>query len=314
VSTLLCITNSLDGVRPCTVRGLHLSTCDGRNTHGGECVGCLPRPAETGILCRSCWERFREAMKVAVDLITHCRSIERGPQSIDGRRTTTVTQPSYPQSWQQADALWMRLAGILVANAADRSLPTPKFPYWTGLAIGFSFSASLDRVAAAVMQVVYDVETEPENIVARIGGAEAAVRFYRDVQTALARYPLEEDPKPVPHLKCRNCKQLSMETRPPLDYEEPLVYKCNRPGCGAEYDPQMKEWDLRLYRTELEDAMRSTVEEAVGLIHVAGHSATYDLYDLTAECDRCGVTVLQRIQTQWYPNTTPCAGENEVAA
>lgn len=314
MSTLLCITNGLDGVRPCTIRGSHLSTCDGRNTHGGECAGCLPRPAETGILCRSCWERFNDALDISVDLITHCRSIERGPQSIDGRRTQTVTQPSYPQSWQEADTLWKLLAGILVAHAQDKNLPTPKFPHWTGLTIGFSFSASIDKVATAVKHAVYDIETNPEDIVARAGGAEAAIRFFRHIQTALARYPIEEAPVKIPYLRCRNCKKFTMRTRPPLEHEEPLMYLCENPGCGAEYDPQMKEFDLRLYRVEIEDTMRATVEEAVILIHDAGHTATYDLYDISADCNRCGVTVLQRIQTQWYPNTTHCAGESEAAA
>ena len=57
----VCITNTgLLGVRPCTMSGEHRVTCpdhEGWAERPGACRGCLPRLAEVGHLCRSCYER-----------------------------------------------------------------------------------------------------------------------------------------------------------------------------------------------------------------------------------------------------------------
>lgn len=59
--SLVCITNDMHGVRSCTVSGEHSATCDGwRGSR--ECRGCLPRPAQHGLLCWSCWEHLIEVM------------------------------------------------------------------------------------------------------------------------------------------------------------------------------------------------------------------------------------------------------------
>lgn len=55
--SLVCITNNMAGVRSCTVVGEHSVNCDGwRGSR--ECRGCLPRPAEHGLLCWHCWEHL----------------------------------------------------------------------------------------------------------------------------------------------------------------------------------------------------------------------------------------------------------------
>lgn len=70
--TLVCITNDMDDIRSCTVHDQHQSSCDGiayrHNTVTGlreptwnPCRGCLPKDAEHGLLCWSCWERVKEA-------------------------------------------------------------------------------------------------------------------------------------------------------------------------------------------------------------------------------------------------------------
>lgn len=262
--TLICITHSLEHGYRCTIRGQHLSTCDGQNNRGGECTGCLPRPAEVGILCRNCNDKYTAALSMAVDLITHLRSIERGPQSIDGVRSGALVQPSYPASWQEADNLWRHLAGIIVASAMDRGEDDPAFPYWTAPGVGFSFSASLDRVAEAVRWAVAELSVKHTDVVSRTGGAEAAVGFYRAVQTALARFPLEEKSRPVKYIKCRNCQQKTLRWLPPLEYMDAIVIQCQNLTCGEYYDPAMAEWDMRVLRQEIEEAAARAAEaEAV---------------------------------------------------
>lgn len=60
---MICVTNTpLPGVWPCTISGAHKVTCrdhEGWQTdlRPGTCTGCLPVEAETGHLCRRCYER-----------------------------------------------------------------------------------------------------------------------------------------------------------------------------------------------------------------------------------------------------------------
>lgn len=48
-------------IRGCTLYRRHLAECDGTAPSippGRECRGCLPRRAETGLFCATCWRRF----------------------------------------------------------------------------------------------------------------------------------------------------------------------------------------------------------------------------------------------------------------
>lgn len=264
---LLCITNEIPG-RGCTIREEHLSTCDGTNRHGSECTGCLPRPAETGLLCRSCWERFEAALGKSVDLITHLRSIEKGPASLVPTHSAPGSRVILPGSWMEGDALWALLAGVAIAHAADTRSPEPPWPSFTsqqstdlsGFAPldGFSPTATLDQIASATRELVVWLSADPRNIVSRTGGAEAAVDFFREVQRALAMFPLDEPSTRIRYLRCRGCGLFAVVDRPPLHYLEPRVDVCE--SCGVLSDPQMREFDLRLYRLEVEEMLRLAAE------------------------------------------------------
>lgn len=276
MSVLVCITNDTLG-RGCTIRSEHLTSCvwgqlvdeaehTGKDLHDlvlqqgavfgvevRECRGCLPRPAETGLLCRSCWEKFEAALTVAVDVITHLRSVERGPSDATKVRSAPGSRVILPASWAEADSLWMALAGVAIAHAKGAHVDEPDWAPWTSIWHGFSQTATLDEVAAAVRNLIDWVQAGPQSIVSRAGGAEAAVRFYRTLQRAQHSFPMDEKPTPIRYLRCRRCEQFAVVDRPPLHYLEPRIDVCE--NCGFEADPQMREWDLKLYRVELEAAI-----------------------------------------------------------
>ena len=54
----VCITNYLDDIRSCTVRGIHLRNCDPEST----CTGCQPREAIAGYLCEACCIHAEQAI------------------------------------------------------------------------------------------------------------------------------------------------------------------------------------------------------------------------------------------------------------
>lgn len=59
--SLVCITNDMPGVRSCTVKGQHADVCNGwRGSR--ECRGCLPKPAQHGLLCWNCWEQLVDTL------------------------------------------------------------------------------------------------------------------------------------------------------------------------------------------------------------------------------------------------------------
>lgn len=251
MSVMLCISHSMPG-RPCTIRGHHLSTCEWvASQTGRECSGCLPRPAETGMLCRSCYTKFEAALEKSADLITHLRSIERGSQSIDGVRSLTVVQPTIPQSWQEADNLWMNLWGVAVAYAMEKGIPQPERRYWTGPTIGFSFSATLDQVAVAVSELAAWIQASPADVVSRVTGAMVAVDYFRAMQRALAMFEMEERPEEVKHIKCRTCQQKRLMYMPPLEYLDAIAIQCT--NCNAWHDPQMIAFDMKVLAQEIEE-------------------------------------------------------------
>lgn len=84
--TLVCITNAiaqLPARARCRIRGQHYDSC---NTD--TCTGCVPRPANHGLLCWSCWTKLQAAANQLLDPITiQCRNRACGaiydPQMIE---------------------------------------------------------------------------------------------------------------------------------------------------------------------------------------------------------------------------------------
>lgn len=282
--TLLCITESMPG-RPCTVRDHHLTTCDGKTRKGQDCKGCLPRPADKGILCRNCFDRFEAALNIAVDLVTHLRSVEKGPVSVDGIRTATVVTPTFPGSWQAADRLWVALAHIAIEDAEARKAEEPLWPVFTSIWEGFSAFASLDQVAEAARGLTGWLGTNPEALVARTSPAEAAVEFYREVQRTLAMFPLEEKAQKLRPIRCRECDQFTLWKHPPLTYLEDVVVQCANPACMAFYDPAMASFDMKVLAEQISKE-RSDLSADIEL-QVAKLLAPKPLDQVHAVCDRC---------------------------
>lgn len=222
--TLVCLTNDIPDLRSCTVHGQHQAHCNGfawrydreleidMPTHD-ECTGCLPRQAEHGLLCWSCWMRVTEALSKAHDMITHLRSVDRA-QQIDngGVRADPGWVIPVPMTWRMADELIM-LAGH----------PAPGFPS----------TADEDEVSAITHATL---PTDAAVWVARDAGAEAALRFVVIMQTAMAAHPMEEYEHRVTNVRCHVCGMRSLVWKPPLAFEDAVRIECSTDTCPAEID------------------------------------------------------------------------------
>lgn len=260
--SLFCVTESMPG-RTCVFYGEHLSSCNELET----CKGCVPRQAEQGLLCRGCFTRYESALTTApttedpfsiVDLIVHLRSIEKGPQSVDGIRTSTVAQPTTPASWQEADELWRALVEIAVTYADHTHLP---YPVWVPNFMGFSRTATLDDVARQVRELAAWITVDTPNTIRNQTGAELAVLFYRAVQRSLHRYPMQDRAERKP-IRCDHCQQFTIWKRPPLEYLDDIDYVCVNPACGRVYEPSRAGFDMLLLAEEISNE-RTDVSERI---------------------------------------------------
>jgi hypothetical protein len=245
--TLLCITNEVDGLRSCTIRGEHLTSCQ-----NDACTGCLPRPAEHGLLCYSCAAKFDEALALSVDLISHCRSIESGPRDTSGVRTAPGSRVILPASWMQADTLYRQLAAVAVAYSVDWGVEEPEWDITASHHNGFHPEAPIEAVWWVTDLLVRYVTTAVDQLRTKHHGAEQAVRYVDAVQTALHAFPLEQKPRRIRHVRCRVCGHESLRWKPPLEHLDPIVIQCSNLACGALWDPQMVDYDIRQLREQIE--------------------------------------------------------------
>jgi len=247
MSVLLCVTVDMPG-RACSVRGEHLSTCDDSET----CTGCLPYRAEVGMLCRLCDQRFRAALDTLPRLVQFLLSGGAPPVDVNKSRGKPGPRLPIAEAKLAADSLWIHLAGVAIAHSIGSRTEEPAWPSGTSVIDGFLPSLDTAGAVKATTELVDGLSADP-SVTARRHGAEAAVRLFREVQRQLARFPLEEKPKRVPYLRCRDCGQFAVVDRPPLHFTAARVDECR--ACGAVHDPNMREFDLRLYRLEVEAAI-----------------------------------------------------------
>ena len=228
MSYLPCATTDIDDVRSCVIKGQHASNCDGMEwlydrerecsyPSNNECGGCLPAPAEHGALCYSCFSKTEGALKLALDMITHLRSVERAQQlDKNGVRAAAAWILPIPNTWRMADELIMLLGH-----------PAPGFP---SDATVFEIDAITERYLDLI---------DVDEWVSRGAGAEAAVHFYRTMQNALAQHPFSDVEHKVKNVRCNECRQLSLVWKPPLEFDGPIHIVCSTPECEFVVDPTL---------------------------------------------------------------------------
>jgi ribosomal protein S27E len=166
--TILCVTRlNLPGIRACVHRGDHTILCPDHplnraiesHLHGYEpapvCGGCLPRKAETGFLCRWCfealeqawlkWDRFASLLAEAGN-----RAVVR---DTGGRSSTPDGYVPYPGTYLAYDECLSFLAG-------RRSRP---LTIWVSNEEGAAHAIQFARAAERAYRT-HEVEERPHRI------------------------------------------------------------------------------------------------------------------------------------------------------
>jgi len=242
----------------CTIAGEHLSTCLGiRVARAGAapCEGCLPQPAERGLLCFSCSSKVNEMWAVLFDVVAHMRSVERGPADDTPVRSAPGSRVIIPPSWQAADETWEALHVLMVAAANEQRIEVPR---WVGQTTwrGFGSTDTVDDVMVNVWVATFWLLQRADLLHEEANVARRLLQLVRKVQRALDQFPLRERAHLVEHIWCRKCQTRSLQWEPPLAYRDLIVVRCISPGCGETFDPALVEVDIRQLREQLEQHLQ----------------------------------------------------------
>ena len=211
-------------VRGCTIAGQHTTECG-----GGECRGCLPRPAETGALCWWCVKRLRETLAEIPALITWLREagepLARFGQASDvkGKGDAAETVPMHA-AWLEADELEAEVASWALALVEEHPVRMAGHK-----ALGLHPAEWLDR---------------HHETLARMGFVEEVVRtLTRAVATLKARFPppWAVEPERQVHIPCPRCGHMTLTYTPQAWAFQPFRVSCGNPDCGRVFSED--EWD-----------------------------------------------------------------------
>lgn len=151
---------------------------------------------------------------------------------------------------------WLRVAGYVVSGEVDvriqsssgRPLGLP--PTWLA--------------AEEISQLLSELNQWPELEDAAKYGAEIAWQFTREVETAKARWPFEDRARPVRHMRCQACDQLTLRYNPPEKAGEQIILRCRDRACGAVMDEAMFGFATKiiLHENEMAEKRRREAERA----------------------------------------------------
>jgi hypothetical protein len=242
--TATSITNDVADLRSCTVKGEHLSRCDGHARRwsrklgrveilDAECTGCLPRPAEVGRLCYDHLAKLEQAFSDVHELVWHLwTEPSNGVRDVNDR-VSGGAGPSWPIPDSRVHASWivasMRNAVEVLLHEADDQ-PTIDLRR-IDASRGLSPSTSNAAAGTLLRQLRAAMEVDRDVLIGRARGAEAAVRFVQTVQAALWKFPLVERKHRVVGLRCPECSLTRMMWTPPLMHQGDVVIVCD--NCKA---------------------------------------------------------------------------------
>jgi len=123
---------------------------------------------------------------------------------------------------------WLRIAGyirtgdtdIRVQATSDRPLGLP--PTWIA-------AEEINSLIGELNQWPELADAASDNY-----GAHIAVMLTREVETARAKWPYEDRPHTIRHMRCDRCDGLTLQYRPPRHEGDDIQVRCKTRECGAE--------------------------------------------------------------------------------
>ena len=243
----------------CVMRGQHRPTpAEG---HTDECRGCLPRPAEFGLLCAWCWQRLNAdvvdspALARYLWAVAHSGEVTVPGVSVEGsdpaERSMIHGALDAFDGLHACLASWAhlileehpdgdRMAGPDQRDTRVTAWSPPKVlesdelaePYYVGPTVaGARHPDATSRLVKWLLPLL-----------AWCSEQEWAGEMRREVadvvRTTAARYPVEERTRPIPGVTCPVCEKASLVFDPPTPERHSTQVNCSTRGCGVIYSEQ----------------------------------------------------------------------------
>ena len=224
----------------CTIRGEHLADCDGtavrRDGETVECRGCLPRPAEVGVLCSWCWGRLQSTTRTLPALVEHLELVASPSiQSPSGHTSEGggCSRPSegmlYPAATVEVDDLHSMLATWCAEVADERSLP--HHMALTRWAPGDGWEALGPSGPGATRRLVSWLDPHLEWVASQPWAGDFLAELLAASRRAESRFPVEERARRS-DVRCPACGCRSLIVSPPPAPGADVVVTCELPACG----------------------------------------------------------------------------------
>lgn len=257
----------------CTIRGEHLPDCDGTTVNRAgdvvECRGCLPRPAETGVLCARCWARLQSTVRTLPALVDHLELMARpsiaSPSGAGGGGHRPPGPRSlYPEALGVADDLAAMLASWCGQTAVALGVTAPPSrglwhtDSWDAVDADTGEVYRSDAVPVgvrdlrAVDQLVAWLEPHLPRVAEQPWAADLLGDLGPACARAAARWPVEEPARRITDVRCPRCGTASLVLHPPATVGAQVQVVCSRPECGASLSEEewqrARSWELTVAR------------------------------------------------------------------
>ena len=246
-------------VSGCTIRGEHLADCDGtalsRDGELVECRGCLPRPAEVGVLCPRCWGRLQSLVRTMPSLVDHliemaepALSSPMGRADGGGTSARPGERSLYPAALAEVDELHSVLAAwckeIAQENLIGSRLPVDSTRWTDGLiavdpgtwaaVLGGAEEAEpigLSRPDGTRLLVAW-IDPHLQGVAGRAWAGDMIADMQRVTSHATSRFPVEEQERRITDVRCPSCGARSLVHMPPAVVRADVQVRCTLPECG----------------------------------------------------------------------------------
>jgi len=262
------------GVYPCDVPG----GCHPNHRPAASCPGCVPAPAERGLLCLASTALLAHALTLAPDLIAHVRAhvppggprgSRRAGDPPPPRVGSAVAAP-VPLSLSAVDAadrLYAQLVSWTETAADDLGLTGPDAPRSWRTSASNGQAAGLPAGSDGTQATVYArwLHTHLDQIVARPWVTELLPDPAGDpdpdrpplvtlVRWTERSWPLEEHPRWLA-TPCRECGLRTVRYYAPRDVGLPITISCR--SCGYALPEELWDFEARKILDEREAAERA---------------------------------------------------------
>lgn len=244
-------------VSGCVIWGRHGVDCaDVR-----ECRGCVPRPADEGLLCRGCFTGLTGDLVDAPHLVEHLLSdgavgpgLEAGASS--GGRPDPAERSVLPGPALAADdvhatiAAWAHLvltehpdgrrmvgpdlSGSVVTRQRARRFDPDLYPPLPGEPTVWVHPGEVAGVRdpEATARLVRWLLPWLGWCAGQVWAGEMRAEVGRVVRTTWARWPAQERTRHVPQVPCPTCGRLSLVYEPPTPVRPAAQVSCSSRACG----------------------------------------------------------------------------------